>query len=688
MAIFANPTSEAFPKVLEIKKTLLQGFNSFKHLKHVHARILRLGLDQDNYLLNMVLRRGLHLGETHYTRIVFDQAREPNIFLWNTMVRGLVSNDCFHDTIEYYCMMRREGFLPNCFTFPFVLKACARLLDFQLGVKIHTLVVKEGFDDDVYVKTSLLCSYASCGYMGHARKIFDDIPEKNVVCWTALISGYISVGQYGEAIDMFRMLLEMGLQPDSFTIVKVLSACTQLGDLRSGAWIDGYMAEIGMGRNVFVATSLVDMYAKCGDMEKARCVFDRMGEKDIVTWSTMIQNYALNGLPKEALDLFFQMRRENLKPDRYAMVGVLSACARLGALDLGDWASGLMDRNEFLTNPVLGTALIDMYAKCGSMAQGWEVFKGMKEKDRVVWNAIISGLSMNGHVKAAFGLFAQIEKTGIQPDGNTFIGLLCACTHAGLVDEGRRYFNSMNLVFSVTPTIEHYGCMVDLLGRAGLLDEAHQLITGMPMEANAIVWGALLSGCRLHRNTKLAEHVLKKLIQLEPWNSGNYVLLSNIYSVSHRWDEAAELRSTMNEKGIQKIPGCSWIEVDGVVHEFLVGDKSHYLSEKIYAKLNELAMELKAAGYVPSTDFVLFDVEEEEKEHFLGCHSEKLAIAFGLISTSSKDVIRVVKNLRVCGDCHEAIKLISKFTGREIIVRDNNRFHSFIDGSCSCRDYW
>ncbi|KAF5470094.1 hypothetical protein F2P56_010637 [Juglans regia] len=688
MAIFANPTSITFSKVLEIKQTLLQGFNSFKHLKHVHARILRLGLDEDNYLLNMVLRCGLHLGETHYTQIVFDQAKEPNIFLWNTMVRGLVSNDCFHDTIEYYVMMRREGFLPNCFTFPFVLKACARLLDFQLGVKIHTLVVKEGFDDDVYVKTSLLCSYASCGYMGHARKIFDDIPEKNVVCWTAIISGYIGVGQYGEAIDMFRMLLEMGLLPDSFTIVKVLSACTQLGDLRSGAWIDGYMAEIGMGRNVFVATSLVDMYAKCGDMEKARCVFDRMGEKDIVTWSTMIQNYALNGLPKEALDLFFQMRRENLKPDRYAMVGVLSACARLGALDLGNWASGLMDRNEFLTNPVLGTALIDMYVKCGSMVQGWEVFKGMKEKDRVVWNAIISGLSMNGHVKAAFGLFAQIEKTGIQPDGNTFIGLLCGCTHAGLVDEGRRYFNSMNLVFSVTPTIEHYGCMVDLLGRAGLLDEAHQLITSMPMEANAIVWGALLSGCRLHRNTKLAEHVLKKLIQLEPWNSGNYVLLSNIYSVSHRWDEAAELRSTMNEKGIQKIPGCSWIEVDGVVHEFLVGDKSHYLSEKIYAKLNELAMELKAAGYVPSTDFVLFDVEEEEKEHFLGCHSEKLAIAFGLISTSSKDVIRVVKNLRVCGDCHEAIKLISKFTGREIIVRDNNRFHSFFDGSCSCRDYW
>jgi hypothetical protein len=230
--------------------------------------------------------------------------------------------------------------------------------------------------------------------------------------------------------------------------------------------------------------------------------------------------------------------------------------------------------------------------------------------------------------------------------------------------------------------------MVDLLGRAGLLDEAHQLIKGMPMEANAIVWGALLSGCRLHRDTVLAEHVLMKLIELEPWNSGNYVLLSNIYSASHRWDKAAKLRSRMNDNGIQKIPGCSWIEVDGVVHEFRVGDKSHPLTKQIYAKLEELAMKLKAAGYVPSTDFVLFDIEEEEKEHFLGCHSEKLAIAFGLISTSPKDVIRVVKNLRVCGDCHDAIKLISRFTGREVIVRDNNRFHSFIDGSCSCRDYW
>lgn len=604
------------------------------------------------------------------------------------MIHGLVLNDSFQESIEIYHSMRKEGLSPDSFTFPFLLKACARLLDSKLGIKLHGLVVKAGCESDAFVNTSLVSLYGKCGFIDNAFKVFDDIPEKNVAAWTAIISGYTGVGKCREAIDMFRRLLDMGLRPDSFSLVRVLAACTRIGDLRSGEWIDDYITKIGMVRNVFVATSLVDFYVKCGNMERACSVFDGMLEKDIVSWSSMIQGYASNGLPKEALDLFFKMLNEGFRPDCYAMVGVLCACARLGALELGNWASNLMDRNEFLGNPVLGTALIDMYAKCGRMDRAWEVFRGMRKKDIVVWNAAISGLAMSGHVKAAFGLFGQMEKSGIEPDGNTFVGLLCACTHAGLVDEGRQYFNSMERVFTLTPEIEHYGCMVDLLGRAGFLDEAHQLVKSMPMEANAIVWGALLGGCRLHRDTQLVEGVLKQLIALEPSNSGNYVLLSNIYSASHKWDDAAKIRSIMSERGIKKVPGYSWIEVDGVVHEFLVGDTSHPLSEKIYAKLGELVKGLKAEGYVPTTDYVLFDIEEEEKEHFIGCHSEKLAIAFGLISTAPNDKIRVVKNLRVCGDCHEAIKHISRIAGREIIVRDNNRFHCFNDGSCSCKDYW
>nr|GME02137.1 putative pentatricopeptide repeat-containing protein At3g08820 [Ipomoea batatas] len=322
------------------------------------------------------------------------------------------------------------------------------------------------------------------------------------------------------------------------------------------------------------------------------------------------------------------------------------------------------------------------------MVLAWEVFKEMKVKDRVVWNSVMSGLAMHGHVRSAFACFGQLEKHGINPDGNTFMALLCACTHAGLVNDGRQYFDSMTRLYFLNLDIQHYGCMVDLLGRAGRLEEAHSLIKGMAMEPNAIIWGALLGGCRLHRDTKLAEHVLKQLIELEPWNSGNYVLLSNIYSADHKWDDSEKIRSAMNERKIQKIPAYSWIEVDGKVHEFLVGDKYHPMSDKIHAKLSELNKKLREAGYVPKTEYVLFDIEEEEKEHFVGCHSEKLAVAFGLISTKPNDVIRVIKNLRICGDCHTAIKLISKIMCREIIVRDTNRFHCFIDGSCSCRDYW
>nr|UPT48596.1 pentatricopeptide repeat protein AaPPR415 [Agave angustifolia]UPT49900.1 pentatricopeptide repeat protein AaPPR1292 [Agave angustifolia] len=640
--------------------THLQRCVSFQHLTQAQAALLRLGL----------------LHHPHHLTVC------------NNMLRSFVSADQTRHAIQCYTQMRRHGLSPNNFTFPFVLKACARLRDLKTGTLIHAHVMKSGFELNVFVKTSLVCFYAKCGVLDVARKLFDEMGERNVVSWTGMISGYMESGRFEEGVGLFRRMLEMGIMPDSFTIVRVLTACAQVGDVRTGEWVREYVVEKGMDRNVFVSTSLVDLYVKCGCMERARSVFDGMVEKDVVTWSAMIGGYASNGLPREALELFFKMEKENLRPDCFTMVGVLSACARLGALELGYRVSGLMDMREFLLNPVLGTALIDMYSKCGSTARAWAVFEGMKERDLIVWNAMITGLVMTGHQKVSFGLFAQMEKLGIQPEGNTFVGLLCGCTHAGLVEDGRRYFKGMSHIYGLTPRIEHYGCMVDLLGRAGLLEEAHQKIKEMPMEANAVVWGALLGGCKMHRDIHLAEHVLKKLIELEPWNSGNYVLLSNIYAANGKWDESAKLRLVMKEKGIQKMPGSSWVELNGIVHEFHVGDKSHPLTEQIYSKLDELGKKLKAMGYEPTTEVVLFDIEDEEKEHSLGHHSEKLAIAFGLICTGPEETIRVVKNLRVCNDCHAAIKLISKITQREIIVRDNNRFHSFNEGSCSCNEYW
>ncbi|PHU06288.1 putative pentatricopeptide repeat-containing protein [Capsicum chinense] len=687
-----NPTSSIPPKaLLELKTALFHGFHSLNQLKHIHARIIRYGFMHNNYLLNLLLKFTLNnFNHPNYAQLLFNQAREPNIYVYNTMIRGLVSNNCYEEGIYYFYAMREEGFFPDHFTFPFLFKCCTRLFEFDLGVKAHGVVVKMGYDCDVFVNTGLVCLYSKCGLLDDAHKVFDDMREdlKNVVSWTAIMTGYIGVGKFREAIELFRRSLEMGSRPDSFSIVRVLLACSRVGDVSTGEWIHGYAVEMGMGRNVFVNTGLIDMYGKCGKMVKAREVFDGMVEKDVVSWSAMIQGYAANGLPKEALEVFYRMQREGVRPDCYSMVGLLSACARLGALEVGEWASRLMERDEFFDNAVLGTALIDMYAKCGRMVSAWEIFRQMTVKDRVVWNAVVSGLAMHGHVKSALCCFGQVEKLGLKPDGNTFIGLLCACTHAGLVGDGRKYFHSMTHSYSLEPAIEHYGCMVDLLGRAGLLDEAHSLIGTMPMKANAVIWGALLSGCRLHRDTKLAEHVLKQLIQLEPWNSGNYVLLSNIYASNNKWDDSERVRSSLNEAQMQKIPAYSWIEIDGVVHEFLVGDTYHSISEKIYAKLSELSKELREAGYVPRTEYVLFDIEEEEKEQFVGCHSEKLALAFGLLRTRPSEVIRIIKNLRICGDCHTFFKHVSKISEREIILRDNNRFHCFLKGSCSCGDYW
>ncbi|CAH9110018.1 unnamed protein product [Cuscuta europaea] len=686
-----NLATTVVPKSLvEIKAALFQGFESFNHFKHIHARLLRSGLHQNNYLLNQLLM--LTLNSFHnpdYAKLLFSQTLEPNIFLWNTMIRGLVTNDCFDLAIEVFNSMRQMSYLPNNFTFPFLLKSCARISDYELGINAHGLVVKTGFGDDPFVSTGLVCFYAKCGCLQDAHKVFDGLPEKNVVSWTSIMGAYVAFGRFREAVVLFCRCVGMGLVPDSFILVRVLSACGHLGDIGTGEWVHKYILDTCGRMNVFVGTSLVDMYSKCGNMEKARHVFEEMSEKDIVSWSAMIQGYAANGLPKEALDLFYRMQRSNMSLDCYSMVGVLSACGRLGALNVGILASNLIDKKEFHLNPVLGTSLIDMYARCGEMNFAWAVFKEMKVRDCVVWNAMISGLAMHGHVRSSFSCFAQLEKHGIPPDGNTFMGLLCACTHAGLLNEGRRFFDSMVQLYFLKHDIQHYGCMVDLLGRAGRLEEAHSLITRMPMKANAVIWGALLAGCRLYRDTKLAEHVLKELIKLEPWNCGNYVLLANIYSADRKWNDSEKIRSDMNKMKIQKLPACSWIEVGGKVHEFLVGDRRHPMSDQIHGKLGELEKGLREAGYVPETEYVLFDIEEEEKEYFVGCHSEKLAVAFGLISsTKPEDVIRVIKNLRICGDCHTAIKLISKITAREIIVRDTNRFHHFVDGSCSCREYW
>eukprot|EP01018_Ginkgo_biloba_P029404 Gb_03474 [translate_table: standard] len=769
--------------------SLLQSCTDIKSLKHVHAHIFTLGFGQNSLLATKLVSMYVMHGSVENARLVFDKIDKGNAFLWNVMIRGYANNGFGEEALTIYYQMLREGVQRDNFTFPFVLKACSGLSALQEGKGIHNHIVKTGFESDVFIANSLVNMYAQCGSIDDARQEFDKMPERDVVSWNsmidgyaqnanvnaaltlfhqmhltdmkpnavtivnalsacvqsttlqqgklihnyairsgfasdafvqnslvtmyikcgiielarrlfdkmshrtavswnAMIAGYAQNGHANEALALFNQMQVADMKANSVTMVSVLQACAHLGALQQGKWIHDYIIRSGLESDFFVRNSLIDMYSKCGCVRFARELFDKMSKRNVVSWSAMIAGYAQSGLANEALSLFNQMQLEDMIPNSVTMVNVLLACTYLAALQQGKQIHSYIIKSGFESNVVIGTALIDMYAKCGVVGIAHRLFDKMPERNVISWSTMISGYGMHGYGQDALALFLQMQQIGIRPNHITFVSVLYACSHAGLVDEGWQYFDCMIRDYCITPRVEHYACMVDLLGRAGRLDEAHDFIRKMPLEATAGVWGALLSACRIHCNIELGELVAEHLFHLEPDNAGSYVLLSNIYAAVGRWDEVAKLRTMVKDKGLKKTPGCSLIEVNNKVHAFLVGDRSHPQSDKIYATLETLGRQMEEAGYVPNTNFVLHDVEEEVKGHMLGSHSEKLAIAFGLINTKPGTPIQITKNLRVCGDCHNATKFISKIVRREIIVRDANRFHHFKDGLCSCRDYW
>jgi pentatricopeptide repeat protein len=437
-----------------------------------------------------------------------------------------------------------------------------------------------------------------------------------------------------------------------------------------------------------LATALVDMYGKCGEIRSARAIFDSMKNKDVMTWTAMISAYAQANCIDYAFQLFVQMRDNGLRPNELTMVSLLSLCAVNGALDMGKWFHAYIDKQGVEVDVILKTALIDMYAKCGDISGAQRLFSEAIDRDICLWNVMMAGYGMHGYGEKALKLFTEMETLGVKPNDITFIGALHACSHAGLVVEGKGLFEKMIHDFGLVPKVEHYGCMVDLLGRAGLLDEAYKMIESMPLKPNIAIWGAMLAACKIHKNSNMGELAARELLALEPQNCGYKVLMSNIYAAANRWNDVAGMRKAVKDTGIKKEPGMSSIEVNGLVHDFKMGDTAHPLIEKISEMLAEMSKKLKEAGYLPDTSVVLHNIDEEEKETALNYHSEKLAMAFGLISTAPGTPIRVVKNLRICDDCHTVTKLLSKIYKRVIIVRDRNRFHHFREGSCSCGGYW
>ncbi|KAL4186119.1 hypothetical protein AMTRI_Chr09g32190 [Amborella trichopoda] len=522
-----------------------------------------------------------------------------------------------------------------------------------------------------------------------------------------------------QAFSLYTHMLKAGVSPDHLTFPFVVKSCGRICSLKTGEAIHGSVVKFGLEIDSFITSSMITMYANCGSLDrarkffdemlkpnlvssnaimaayvksgelaKARRVFDEMHERDLVSWGTLISGHVHCGESKEALEAFRAMRDDGFRADEVTLASLLSSCSELGALAQGKQFHAYVYKHHIHLDTILGTSLVDMYSKCGGVEIAFRLFCTIPSKDTLAWNAMIMGLAVNGHGETSIGVFLEMERERKRPDEVTFVGVLCACSHAGLLDEGFKQFDRMSSVYSIKRGVEHYGCMVDLLGRAGRLKEAYKLIESMPIEPTPAIWGALLNGCCIHGNLELGEQVGKTLIKLEPHHSGRYVLLSNIYANANQWDDAKRVREMMREKGLQKAPGCSVIEVKGHVHAFVTGEKEHPQMRQIHAILEEVGKRLALAGYAPDASRVLFDLEEEERENSLLYHSEKLAMAFGMISLEPGVPIRVVKNLRVCGDCHSATKMMSKLFGRKIIVRDRSRFHHFEDGSCSCKDYW
>ena len=601
-----------------------------------------------------------------------------------------------------------------------------RALTWQRGPKtliqtkqLHAQILLAGLAPTAYLASKVIALYCGSNDLPSAERVFRQVIFPSPRLFNSLIRGYSIHGLDDEVLIIFREMHYCRLQPDHFSFPFVLKSCAKLEFLFLGTCFHSLCGKLGFEYDIYVSTSLVDMYVKCGKIDIARrmfeltpvrdvstwnamisgymkvCelrlaqeLFDEMPDRNIISWTSMICGYSQNGVADRALALFEEMMRgkDGVKPNWITLMSVLPACAQSSALEYGERLHEYAKSMGVGRNPSLLIAFSAMYSRCGNLVKARNCFDQLSDIDRnvIAWNTMISGYSLHGQGSESVAVFEEMIKSGTRPDEITFIGLLSGCSHSGLLDLGLMFFKSMERIYSVKPKLQHYACVVDLLGRAGLLEEAKKFIEKMPLQPCPSVWGALLAGCRRHRDLLIGEIAAKQLFKLEPENTGNFVLLSNMYAEERMWEQVGTVRSVSKGKN----PGCSWIELHGKVHSFLSGDKSHQQAAIIYEFLEEIYMRIRREGFIPNTTLVLHDVSEEEKEFNLMTHSEKLAVAFGLLKTAPGDVIRVTKNLRICDDCHSAFKCISVAYDREIIVRDINRFHHFEKGSCSCGDYW
>ncbi|KAJ8627109.1 hypothetical protein MRB53_020416 [Persea americana] len=592
--------------------SLLHNCENLKSLKSIHARLLIDGsIFFSDVFLNKILRLYANFGALDHARKLFEKISQPNSFLWTALIHGHVENCLYDDSLLIFRLMLKQSVQPLSFTLLSVLKASARQSRIRDGESIYSLVLKYGLESDPMVQNAVIDMYSRCGEvdiarqvfdgmfgnMGVARALFEQMSVRDSASWNVMVSGYLDAGDLAAASSLFD---EMPKQDVGSWNVMISGFC-KAGKMNSARELFERMPL----RNVASWTMMVDGYIRNGDMKNARCIFDQMPKRNLVSWSTIIAGYAKNGQPNLALDLFNQFKETGIEPDETFILAIISTCSQLGVLDIAKGIISEYVQDIHLYSMQLVTSLIDMHAKCGSVDEALQVFNEASTKDLVCYSTMIAALANHGRGRDAINLFYDMLQSDIKPDGVVFIGVLSACTHGGLINEGKIVFKMMVEDFSIKPSERHYACLVDLLGRAGYLEEAYELIQSMSIEPHSAVWGALLAACRIHRNANLAEVAARHLFKIEPENSGNYILLSNVYADLERWDDVAKVRSMIREQKVRKTRGSSWIELDCVVHEFVMGDMSHFDSSIIYSVLDLLFEDVKNFGcsiYYPTDD--------------------------------------------------------------------------------------
>ncbi|KAJ1265146.1 hypothetical protein BS78_08G057200 [Paspalum vaginatum] len=656
--------------------------------KQLHSYLLKAGMSFDYIAEGSLLDLYVKCGDIETAHEIFNLGDRKNVVLWNLMLVAYGQVTDLAKSFNILCQMQAAGVRPNQFTYPCILRTCTCSGQIELGEQIHALSIKTGFESDMYVSGVLTDMYAKYGWLGKARKILEMLEKKDVVSWTSMIAGYVQHDLCKEALATFKEMQNFGIWPDNVGLASAASACAGIKAIRQGLQIHARVYLSGYSADISIWNTLVNLYARCGRSEEALCLFRAIEHKDEITWNGLISGFGQSGLYEQALKVFMQMGQAGAKYNVFTFVSTISASANLADMKQGKQVHGRVIKTGHTSETEVSNALISLYGKCGSIEDAKMKFSEMSDRNEISWNTIITSCSQHGRGLEALDLFGQMKQAGLKPNNATFIGVLAACSHVGLVEEGLSYFKSMSNEYGINPIPDHYACVVDILGRAGQLDRARRFVEEMPITADAMVWRTLLSACKVHKNIEIGEFAAKHLLELEPHDSASYVLLSNAYAVTGKWTNRDQVRKMMKDRGVKKEPGRSWIEVKNAVHVFFVGDRLHPLADQIYKFLADLNDRLAKLGYKQENSNLFHEKEQEQKDPTAFIHSEKLAVAFGLMTLSPCIPLRVIKNLRVCNDCHSWMKYASKVSGREIVLRDVYRFHHFNRGSCSCGDYW